>query len=109
MFLVDNDLTADGGAATGFDPVTNTGCGPAGNVVLSDRGTSDTLLAHELGHVLGLDHPEDLPPLNPGDPNTIMVASGSNSIANPTRNTMVNFSRILCPDPSGSICLNPDP
>jgi outer membrane protein OmpA-like peptidoglycan-associated protein len=109
IFLVDNDMAASGGAATGFDPATNTGCGPAGNVVMSDRGTSNTLLAHELGHVLGLDHPTDLPPLNPGDPNTILEPSGSNSAPNPTRNTMVNFSRILCPDPSGSTCLNPDP
>lgn len=109
IFLVDNDMTASGGAATGFDPATNTGCGPDGNVVMSDRGTSNTLLAHELGHVLGLDHPTDLPPLNPGDPNTILEPSGSNSIPNPTRNTIVNYSRILCPDPSGSTCLNPDP
>ena len=108
IFLVDNDMITSGGAATAFDAATNTGCGPAGNIVMSDRGTSNTLLAHELGHVLGLDHPQDLPPLNPGDPNTIMEASGSNSIANPTRNTIVNYSRILCPDPVGSVCLNPD-
>ena len=108
VFLVDNDMTASGGAATGFDPATNHGCGPLGNVVMSDRGTSNTLLAHELGHVIGLDHPTDLPPLNPGDPNTIMEASGSNSVANPTRNTMVNFGKILCPPGSGTTCLNPD-
>jgi outer membrane protein OmpA-like peptidoglycan-associated protein len=103
VFLVDNDMAVSGGAST-----SRGGCGAGGNIVMSDRGTSDTLLAHELGHTLGLHHPADLPPRNPGDPNTIMEPSGSNSVANPTRNTMVNFSRILCPDPSGSICLNPD-
>lgn len=107
VFLVDNDMPGSGGANT--LPPIGAGCGANGNIVMSDRGTSDTLLAHELGHILGLDHPTDLPPFNPGDPNTILEPSGSNSIANPTRNTIVNYSRILCPDPSGSICLNPDP
>ena len=106
VFLVDNDVTAAGGADT--LPPIGAGCGANGNIVLSDRGTSDTLLAHELGHILGLDHPTDRPPFNPGEANTIMEPSRSNSTPNPTRNTMTNFNKILCPPGTGSTCLNPD-
>ena len=97
VFLVDNDMSSAGGAST-------LAAGAGSNVVMSDRGTSDTLLAHELGHVLGLDHPP-----GGGDSNTIMTPSGSNSAANPTRNTLGNFNRITFPAGSGSTCLLPDP
>jgi len=105
VFLVDNDLAGHGGAATLCPP----GAGPccSAPMVMSDRGTSNTILAHELGHVIGLDHPGVLP--NPGDTGTIMQGSGSHSTANPTRNTMVNFNAILCPPATGSTCLAPDP
>lgn len=107
VFLVDNDMATSGGASTTGTAVPNAWCGADGNMVMSDRGTSDTLLAHELGHIIGLDHPGTPP--NPGDPGTIMQASNSNSTANPTRNTLVNFAAILCPAPNASTCLNPDP
>jgi outer membrane protein OmpA-like peptidoglycan-associated protein len=100
VFLVANDMAASGGASTAR------GCGAAGNIVLSDRGTSDTILAHELGHVMGLGHPGDA---NPGDANTIMEPSGSNSIPNPTRNTIGNSAHILCPAGTATTCLHPDP
>jgi outer membrane protein OmpA-like peptidoglycan-associated protein len=103
VFLVDNDLTDDGGAAT----LCPSGPCCAAPIVLSDQGTSDTILAHELGHIIGIQHPGVQP--NPGDPGTIMQGSGSNSAANPTRNTMVNFNAILCPPAIGSTCLTPDP
>jgi hypothetical protein len=98
VFMLDNDLADAGGGAT-------VGGGAAGaKIALSDRGTSNTLLAHELGHVLGLGHP-------PGgaDPNTIMEPTGSHSAPNPTRNTIGNFHRITWPPGSGSVCINPDP
>lgn len=98
VFLVENDIADAGGGGT-------VGGGAAGaKIALSDLGTSDTLLAHEMGHVLGLGHP-------PGDAdtNTIMEPSGSNSADNPTRNTIGNYNRITWPAPIGSIIINPDP
>jgi len=107
VYLVNNNMPGVGGADT--LPPIGAGCGATGNIVMSDLGASNTLLAHELGHILGLDHPGQAPPFNAGDAGTIMETSGSNATANPTRNTMVNFSRILCPPGTGSTCLNPDP
>jgi len=104
IFLVDNDMTWAGGGST--VPFHGNGCGPAGNIVLSDRGASNTLLAHELGHILGLDHPRV--GINPGEPGTIMDASGSNENDSPTRNTLVNYALITCPEPAGLTCLEPD-
>lgn len=102
VFLVDNDMAGSGGASTA------SGCGAAGNTVLSDHGTSNTLLAHELGHILGLDHPAG-PGGNRADANTIMEPTNSHSVPNPSRNTMGNFRRILCPAGTATTCLHPDP
>lgn len=74
---------------------------------MDDHGTSDTLLAHELGHTLGIHHPTEA--VNPGDPNSVMQPTGSPSMPNLTRNTMVNFHAILCPAGIATTCLNPDP
>ncbi len=98
VFMVDNAMSTFGGGGTVL------GGSSSAQIVLSDRGTSDTLLAHELGHVLGLGHPP-----SKGDPGTIMAPSGSHSSANPTKNTMANYRRITWPSGSGSTCLTPDP
>ncbi len=97
VYYVDNDLAGAGGGST-------LSAGNASNVVLSDFGTSTTLLAHELGHVLGLNHP----PTN-ADAGTIMQPSGSHSIENPERNTLANFAFIVFPAGTDPICLTPDP
>lgn len=98
VFVVDNDMSSFGGGGTVFAGTASA------QIVMSDRGTSDTLLAHELGHVLGLGHPP-----SGADANTIMTPSSSNSSPNPTRNTIGNFNRITFPAGSGTTCLNPDP
>lgn len=98
VFLVDNDVADAGGGGT-------VGGGAAGaKIALSDRGASLTLLAHEMGHVLGLGHP-------PGDADssTVMEPSASNEADNPARNTLDNYNRIRWPAASGSVVINPDP
>lgn len=97
VFLTDNDIADQGGGFT-------KGFGAGAKVNMADRGTSNTLLAHELGHVLGLRHP-------PGgaDANTIMTATESHSSANPTRNTIGNYNRITWPAPGSPTTIYPDP
>lgn len=74
---------------------------------MSDRGTSTTLLAHELGHVLGLFHPGDGTP-NDGAARTIMEPTGSHSTDNPTRNTMENYRLLTWAADPRLVCINPD-
>jgi hypothetical protein len=98
IFMVDNDVADAGGGGTVGGGTANA------KIALSDRGASDTLMAHEMGHVLGLGHP-------PGgaDPDTIMEPSGTNNDPNPTRNTIGNYHRITWPAPTGSTIIYPDP
>jgi Domain of unknown function (DUF4157) len=96
VFLADNELAVLGGGGT------TAGCSGSGKVVISDGGTSDTLLAHELSHTLFNTT------THPGDPGTIAIGSGSRDTDNSRRNTMVNFALLRCPAPGGPTCLNPD-
>jgi hypothetical protein len=103
VFVVDNDVLDGGGAAT-ISPGVR---GPGSQIVLSDRGTSGTLLAHEMGHVLGLRHPRTGTP-HDGDAGTIMEPSDSHSVENPRRNTLVNATRLTWA-PGAPACIRPDP
>lgn len=102
VFMVDNPMAFAGGGATAFSGTA------AAQVILSDGGTSSTLLAHELGHVLGIQHPGTGTPQD-GEAGTIMKGSGSRDVENSRRNTMTNFRKIVFPAGSGSTCLTPDP
>ena len=99
VVFVDNALANAGGAST-------LGAGNNSNVVMSDFTTADTILAHELGHVLsnGGGHPPAT-----GVANSIMVPSGSPNVANPDRNPIGNLPFILFPPGRDPICLRPDP
>lgn len=101
VYFVDNDLTNVGGGAS----IAN---GNNSNVILSDFGTSTTLLAHELGHVLTINAGSSHPPDN-GEPGTIMEPSSSHSTPNPERNTIGNLAFIVFPVGTDPICLTPDP
>jgi hypothetical protein len=99
VFVVDNNVDDEGGAYSQRPAGL-----PQGKIVLSNRGASVTLLAHEVGHVLGLGHP----PL--ADVNTVMSNTGHRDLPNPRRNTMGNFSRLKDWPTSGfEVTLNPDP
>ncbi len=83
IFVVDNDLNyCNGGEMIDLD-------GKPKSILLSGHGSSSTLLAHELGHVLGLNHPGDSN--HPGEANTIMAPSESINTECPTRNTLLNY------------------
>lgn len=99
VFVVDSYLTL-GGYGGGLTAHAGTA---AAKVVISDLGSSDTLLAHELGHVLGLDHPPSR-----GDAKTIMEPSNSADTANPDRNTLANHCFISWPKPNLVGCIEPD-
>lgn len=86
VFFVDAGLVGEGGGAT-------YGAGSAhAKVVLTDNlEDNDTLLAHELGHVLGLAHPSGA-----GDgfcrstSDSVMESTGSAEIPNPATNSQQN-------------------
>jgi hypothetical protein len=99
VFVVDNTLTEekDGGGSTlvdHADPVN-------AKVIISDAA-SDTLLAHELGHVLGPDHP------GLGEKDQIMSPTGSPETIHNTRNPWVNYARMTWPKLFDTVCLYPD-
>jgi len=98
VYVMDNDVADKGGGAH-----VPEGGGEDSKIVLSDHGTSGTLLAHEMGHVLGLGHPQD----GAADPKTIMETSGSASASVPSRNTIGNYHRIHWPA-LGPNCIYPD-
>jgi hypothetical protein len=72
---------------------------------VADHGTNNNLIAHELGHVLGIMHP-GAP--HGGEANTVMEPSGSKDTTNSSRNTMANYNLINWPAAGDPTCLHPD-
>ena len=71
IFFVDNALASTGGGNSGAIGVAS--C----QIVVADSNAGNTVLvAHELGHVLGLQHP----PGTSSDPNTVMQPTGSANV-----------------------------
>lgn len=122
IFFVDNDLANDGGGAT-ILPGT-----PLARVVVSDHilgddgfgtlSTNPALLAHELGHVLGGVHPNELPQITEwlGAMPSILEASGipwqMASDRNPLENCVHAYNVAAQPhsDPPTPDCvMSPDP
>lgn len=87
VFFVDNNLANVGGG------VCYSGNTALAKVVISDNNVgNDNLLAHELGHALSLLHPTSpsAPSWWVGDEGTVLVPTGSATIANPDENTHWN-------------------
>lgn len=115
VFFVANDLAADGGGAT-MAPGT-----ALARVVISDHSVRNigggktinlSLLAHELGHVLGAVHPSETPPEGrwKGEPASIMAAAWNTR--NPLQNCVEAYNAVAVPasTPPMSTCpMKPDP
>jgi hypothetical protein len=74
VFFLDNDLSAFNGGRTGPNVGDSMATGDNAKIMLSDHGSNDRLLAHELGHAMGLLHPDAMTYL---PNNSIMQPSGA--------------------------------
>ena len=64
-------------------------------IMIADQDANPNLLAHEIGHALGGDHPHGHGSiLWPGDPGTILEPSGAVGKPNPSRNTLSNCCQV---------------
>lgn len=99
VFLVDHDLPSLGGAGTH-------GVSPSGWITLSDRGSNDLLLAHELGHLMGFGDWIHYASYARG---TVLEASRSNNTPNPDVITGVLCGMVSVPDHPSSACFHADP
>lgn len=96
VFFVENDMTSMGGAQ-------NLGNGTMNSKIVISTNASSGHLAHELGHVLGIDHPT-------GSEDHIMVPTGSVKGKHNTRNPIINYYRMTFPAKAlEKVCLFPDP
>lgn len=102
VFFLDNDLTDFGGGVTGPKDQT----GDDARIMLSDHGSNDRLLAHELGHAMGIGFHPDAAPYLPN--NSIMQPSGV-SKTNPDLVTDIMCRLLTWPAKTDEKCWHVDP
>ncbi len=102
VFFLDNDLSFFGGGVTGPKDQT----GDDAKIMLSDHGSNDRLLAHELGHAMGIGFHPDAAPYLPN--NSIMQPSGVNK-TNPDLVTDIMCSILTWPAKTDKKCWHVDP
>jgi hypothetical protein len=105
VFFLDNDLSAFGGGRTGPNVGDSMATGDDAKVMLSDHGSNDRLLAHELGHAMGLLHPDAMTFI---PKNSIMEPTGI-SKTNSDVVTSVMCSAIAWPPKTDRKCWHVDP
>ena len=102
VFFLDNDLTSFGGGVTGPKDQT----GDDAKIMLSDHGSNDRLLAHELGHAMGIGFHPDAATWIPN--NSIMQPSGVNK-TNPDLVTDIMCRFLTWPANTDQKCWHVDP
>jgi hypothetical protein len=105
VFFLDNDLSVFGGGRTGPNVGDSMSTGDDAKVMLSDHGSNDRLLAHELGHAMGLLHPDEMPYI---PKESIMEPSGIGK-TNPDLVTDKMCSVLAWPPKTDPKCWHVDP
>jgi hypothetical protein len=102
IYVVDKLLDRPGGGITKKSGQADAFC----IIGLNKASTNKYLLAHELGHVLGLAHPEENMLCYPGSWESVTQASGPIN-ANPNANTLYNCRIFLQPKAGCPLTLTP--
>jgi len=105
VFFLDNDLSAFGGGRTGPNVGDTVATGDDAKIMLSDHGSNDRLLAHELGHAMGIAFHPDAAKYLPT--NSIMQPSGV-SKTNPDLVTSIMCSILTWPATTDHKCWKVD-
>ena len=105
VFFLDNDLSVFGGGRTGPNLGDKMATGDDAKIMLSDHGSNDRLLAHELGHAMGLLHPDVMPSI---PNNSIMQPTGIGA-TNPDLVTDTMCRLLAWPAKTDEKCWHVDP
>jgi Domain of unknown function (DUF4157) len=106
VFFLDNDLSFVGGGRTGPNIGASVATGDDARIMLSDHGSNDRLLAHELGHAMGIAFHPDVAKFLPK--NSIMQPSGV-SKTNPDLVTDTMCRLLAWPATTDEKCWHVDP
>jgi Domain of unknown function (DUF4157) len=105
VFFLDNDLSKFGGGRTGPNVGDSMATGDDAKIMLSDHGSNDRLLAHELGHAMGLLHPDAMPYI----PNNSIMQFTGISKTNPDLVTGTMCRVLTWPPKTDEKCWHVDP